>query len=113
MTATGATGIRRGDRMFVRLAAVGECDASGKVVLSCQYKSKAVAEPDRPLVLVIGLAETIVEMARYTSVEALEKDLDGLKAYVATLERRVQDGRGDGAGEDGDENSDINAEVLP
>jgi hypothetical protein len=85
--------IKRGDRMFVQLSALGECDAKGKTVLSVGFKGRAIAEPDRPLVLAIGLIEQLIEMARYSSAEALQADLEGLVAYVGTLGRRARDHR--------------------
>lgn len=83
--------IARGSRLFVQLAAVGECDEKGKTVLSFGFKGKAIADPDKPLTLVVGLIEEIAALARYSSADAMRSDLAALSAYVAALSERIKD----------------------
>ncbi|WP_422923103.1 hypothetical protein [Singulisphaera sp. PoT] len=74
--------IMRGHRAFVQLTKVGECNESGKEVLSFSLKGKAIADPDRAMDLVIGFIHKLLPHAHYSSSEALEADLKRLKVYI-------------------------------
>lgn len=78
--------ILRGDRMFVRLAEIGDCNSDGKTIFGLRFKGKAVGEPDRPLgTLAVGFIAQLIDLARYSSPDAANADLAELKAYVESL----------------------------
>ena len=81
--------ILRGRRMFVELKAIGEVDDRDRAVLSMGFKGKLIAEPDRPMDLVIGLLGEVSRMARYSGRAALVADLGRLLECVAVLQRRI------------------------
>ena len=81
--------IQRGKRLYVQLAAIGECDDAGKSVLQVGFKGKQIAEPDRPLLLAVGIIEQIATLARYSSEAAARADLDELTWYVNSLRERI------------------------
>jgi hypothetical protein len=89
---------KRGCRMFVRLAAVGYCNDQGKCSTAIGFKGNAIAEPDRPLqMLVVGFIEQVVDLARYSSLDALKADIAALREYVGELESRATDPAADNA----------------
>lgn len=82
--------IMRGDRMFIHLKSIGEVNAAGKEIMSFGFKGKLIAEPDKPIqMLVIPLLEEIVSITRYTNDEKMAEDLGFLVRYVGSLEVRA------------------------
>lgn len=80
-----STEIKRTNRLYLQLAAIGHCDEKGKSVLALGYKGKIIAKPDRPLGIVQAILEEMLPVADYSSREAAEKDIAALKEYINGL----------------------------
>lgn len=78
--------IARTNRMFFTIGSVGEVDEKGKTVFAVHFKGKRIAEPDRPLMLMVGFIQhCIVSKFAYSSSEECAKDIAIFKEYAAGL----------------------------
>jgi ribosomal protein L37AE/L43A len=80
-----STEIKRTNRMYLRLAAVGQCDAQGKTVLELGFRGKIIAPPDAPLTLLQNVVNEMLSLIDYSSKEAAEADIAALKEFVNGL----------------------------
>ena len=80
--------IRKTNRFFIAIKSYGHCDENGKVVMAIECSTKKIpAPPDRALKLIQLILEDIVfPSSRYSSDEAMRKDLQEFKEFVAGLE---------------------------
>jgi hypothetical protein len=84
--------IARSNRFFFSLGQVGEVDEKGKTIFAMTFKGKRVADPDRPLALIVGFIHNcIVTKFAYSSPEECAKDIAILKEYVNGLESHKDD----------------------
>jgi hypothetical protein len=78
--------IRKTNRFFVSLRSYGQCDENGKTVMGIQCSAKRIpAPPDRPLALMAVILEDLLPAMRYSSKEAMLKDLGQYQEFVANL----------------------------
>ena len=78
--------IRKTNRFFISLRSYGHCDENGRAVMSVEYSAKKIpAPPDRPLMFIAALLENWIPAMRYSSEEAMKKDLAEFQKYVAGL----------------------------
>jgi hypothetical protein len=72
---------------FVQMKGFGSCDEKKRAVYSLEMSSsKIVAEPDKPLALVVAILERWQDHWKYSSVEAAKADLERLKKFVDGIE---------------------------
>lgn len=78
--------VARSNRFFIQISSLGEVDEKGKVIFSVGFKGKRIAEPDRPLALMVSFIHNcIVTKFCYSSGEACRKDVEWLKEYASLL----------------------------
>jgi hypothetical protein len=80
-----STEIKRTNRLYVQLAAIGQCDERDKSVLALGYRGKIIAKPDRPLGIIQAIMQEMLPVMDYSSREAAEKDIAELKEYINGL----------------------------
>ena len=78
--------VRKTNRTYLSIKAIGTLDEKGKSILSVGYGGKIAPPPDRGLEILILLMDELKQFISYSSIEAAENDLNLLKEYVNGFE---------------------------
>lgn len=81
-----STEIKRTNRLYLAIKAIGQCDEKEKSVLALGYSGKLIAAPDKPMTIIIRLMEEMMPVMDYSTKEAATADLKRFKEYVDSIQ---------------------------
>lgn len=84
------TVVKQTNRMFLVMKEIGMLDARGRKALGLGFSGRMEAKPDRPLVLALAVLNEVIRLARYSSDEAKNRDVENfLKTIDAWFGRKA------------------------